>query len=207
VRGALQVDAIEPYSTQILRETRSIHFQGRHLLDDRLEAAHVDGGKRIGHEIADGDARHLRLGVGTAHHVGVDHGAHEMRGGHQRLDGIASPDLERHDAAEGTARVLLMSATARAIGAAVSQPFLPDKGRAHVGDGGDPVVVGELVRRHQADAMAIGVESAHVEETQVGLPPPPVPRIQAPMASDSMSSAVISRGFNRASPARHAPPP
>src|SRR5471030_1302791 len=27
VRGALQVDAIEPYSAQILRLTRSIHFQ------------------------------------------------------------------------------------------------------------------------------------------------------------------------------------
>ena len=27
VRGALQVEAIEPYSTQILRLTRSIHFQ------------------------------------------------------------------------------------------------------------------------------------------------------------------------------------
>ena len=27
VRGALQVEAIEPISTQILRDTRSIHFQ------------------------------------------------------------------------------------------------------------------------------------------------------------------------------------
>lgn len=27
VRGALQVEAMEPYSTQILRLTRSIHFQ------------------------------------------------------------------------------------------------------------------------------------------------------------------------------------
>src|SRR5215471_7290939 len=27
VRGALQVEAVEPYSTQILRLTRSIHFQ------------------------------------------------------------------------------------------------------------------------------------------------------------------------------------
>jgi hypothetical protein len=27
VRGALHVEAIEPYSTQILRLTRSIHFQ------------------------------------------------------------------------------------------------------------------------------------------------------------------------------------
>ena len=27
VRGALQVEAIEPFSTQILRLTRSIHFQ------------------------------------------------------------------------------------------------------------------------------------------------------------------------------------
>jgi hypothetical protein len=33
VRGALQVDAIEPYSVQILRLTRSITFPGRHFFD------------------------------------------------------------------------------------------------------------------------------------------------------------------------------
>jgi hypothetical protein len=46
VRGALQVEAIEPYSTQILRLTRSIHFHVGTLstIDSRPRTSTVESG-------------------------------------------------------------------------------------------------------------------------------------------------------------------
>ena len=53
-------------------------------------------------------------------------------------------------------------------GAAVGQALLADQRRAHVRHGGDPVVVGELVRRHELHAMALLVEGAHVQQPEIG---------------------------------------
>jgi hypothetical protein len=53
-------------------------------------------------------------------------------------------------------------------GTAVRQALLADERRAHVRDGRDPIVVGEIVRLHQADSVPLGIESAHVEEPEIG---------------------------------------
>lgn len=46
---------------------------------------------------------------------------------------------------------------------------------------------------HERDALPLAVEPAHVQQRQVGVRPPPVPNIQAPMASDSISCAETGR--------------
>src|SRR5262249_1565746 len=96
----------------------------------------------------------------------------QMRGGHQRLDRIATADLERHDAAEAILRVLLHQCHRARDGAAVGEALLADQRRAHVGDRRYPVVVSELGRRHQRNAMTFGVEPAHVEKAKVGAASP-----------------------------------
>ena len=57
-------------------------------------------------------------------------------------------------------------------GAAVGQALLADERRPHVRHRRDPVVVRERVGRHQRDAMALGVEAAHVEEPEIGAAAP-----------------------------------
>ena len=100
VRGALQVAAIEPDLDTDLAAGPLHPFPARHLGDDRLDAARIVERAGIGAQIADRDAGHLRLGIGAAHRVGVDHRQAEMRRRHQRLDAVAAADLERHDGAE-----------------------------------------------------------------------------------------------------------
>ena len=66
------------------------------------------------------------------------------------------------------AGVLLHQRHGAGDGAAVGQPLLADQRRAHVGHGGDPVVVQKLVRRHELHAMALLVEGAHVQKAEIG---------------------------------------
>jgi hypothetical protein len=87
---------------------------------------------------------------------------------HQRLDGIAAADLERHDPAELIAGVLLHQGHGAGDGAAVGQPLLADQRCSHVRYRGDPVVVGELVRRHELHARTLLVEGAHVQKPEIG---------------------------------------
>ncbi len=107
VRGALQVDAIEPTSTQALRLIRSIHFQvAARATTTALSrtSARVSGYIL---QIVDGEARHLRLGERAAHAVAVDHREVQHRGAHEGLDRVAAADLERHHGAELPPEVLL----------------------------------------------------------------------------------------------------
>ncbi len=53
-------------------------------------------------------------------------------------------------------------------GAAVGQAFLVDQRRAHVGHGGNQVVVGEILRLQQRDAAPLCVEPAHIEQAEIG---------------------------------------
>ena len=63
----------------------------------------VSGARR---KIADGEARHLRLGIRPAHGVGIDHRNSEMRRRQQRLHAVAAADLDRHHRLELAAEVL-----------------------------------------------------------------------------------------------------
>ena len=56
-------------------------------------------------KVADGEARHLGLGVGAAHAVGVHHREPRLAGDEKGLDGVAAPDLEGHDRPEAPAQV------------------------------------------------------------------------------------------------------
>ncbi len=143
-------------------------FPRRHFLDDRLKAANVDGGQRTRHEVANGDRGHLRLRIGPAHHVRIDHRTLQVRRRHQRLDRIATADLQRHDPAEAISRVALHQVHSPRDGAAVGEALLPDQRRTHVGNRGDPVVVGQLGRRHELDPVAFLVERPHVEQAEIG---------------------------------------
>jgi hypothetical protein len=134
-----------------LRETRSIHFQVGTF--STIDSSH---------------AGHLRLGIGAAHRVGIDHRTAQMRRRHQRLDGVAAADLERHRRPEAPAHVLLHQGHGAGDGAAVGEPFLADERGTHIGHHGHEVVVGEVLGCHQAHPVALGVQPAHVQEAQIG---------------------------------------
>ena len=141
---------------------------GRDLVHDRFQAAHVDRRQRTGRQVADRDAGHLRLRIGPAHHVGIDDRPVQMRRRHQRLDRIAAADLQRHDPSEVAAGMRLHQRHRPRDGAAVGQPLLSDQRRAHVGDRGDPIVIVEIVGRHELDAAAIGIQPTHVQQPEIG---------------------------------------
>ena len=140
----------------------------RHLGHHRLDAARVVEHAGIGAQIADRDAGHLRLGIGAAHRVGVDHRQAEMRRRHQGLDGVAAADFERHDGAEFVAEQFLLDLDRAGDVAAVGEALLPDQWRAHVRDHRDPILVGEVERRDQRHPMPLGIKPAHVEEPEIG---------------------------------------
>ena len=50
----------------------------------------------------------------------------------------------------------------------IAEALLPDQRRAHVGDRGDPIVVGQLRRRHELHAVTLLVEGAHVQKAEIG---------------------------------------
>ncbi len=140
---------------------------GRHLVDHRFQPAHIDGGERTGIQITDRHRGHLRFGIGPAHHVGIDDRSLEMGRRHQRLDRISAADLERHDPAKFLADMLFHQRHGAGDGAAVGQPFLADQRRTHVRHRRDPVVVGELLRRHQLHTTALLVEGPHVQQAEI----------------------------------------
>ena len=107
VRGALQVEAMEPTSTHALRLMRSIHFQ---LAARATTTALSRTSARVSGyilQIVDGEAGHLGLGERAPHAVAVDDGQVQQGRGHEGLDGVAAADLERHHGAELPAEVLL----------------------------------------------------------------------------------------------------
>ena len=67
------------------------------------------------------------------------------------------------------ARVFLHQRHGTGQGAAVGQPLLADQRCAHVGDDAHPVVVGEVRRVHELDAIAFTIEGAHVQQRQIGI--------------------------------------
>ena len=168
VRGALQVEAIEPYSTQILRLTRSIHFQVGTFstTNSSPRTSTVVSGQ--GFEIADRDRGHLRLGIGAAHHVGIDHRPLQVRRRHQRLDRIPAADLERHDPAELVAGVLSISSTARAMVRLSVSRSCPTSGAPMLETAATQSSSSKLGRRHELHAMALLVEGAHVQQAEIG---------------------------------------
>jgi hypothetical protein len=147
VRGALQVDATEPTSTQILRLTRSIHFQVVTLHDDSPPRTSTVGewaaaraaGRRWRRLVicASGKARPM--------HVGVDHrNASRWAAAISGWMALPPPISSDMIGAEAAALVALHHLDGARDGAAVREPLLSDQGRAHVGDDGDVVVVGQL---------------------------------------------------------------
>jgi hypothetical protein len=80
-------------------------------------------------QIADRDTRHLRLGIGAAHRVGIDHREVEMGRCHQWLDAVAAADLERHDGAELLPEQRLLDFDGTGDVAAVGEPLLADQRR------------------------------------------------------------------------------
>ena len=140
----------------------------RAAFGDRGRRSDVHHGRAVLHDAAGRHTRHLRLGIGAAHRVGVDHRETEMGRRHQWLDAVATANLERHDGAEPLAQQRLLNFDGTGDVAAVGQPLLTDERRPHVGDDRDPVIVGQLQRRHQLDPMPLGIEAAHVEQPEIG---------------------------------------
>ena len=168
VRGALQVDAMEPTSTQTLRLIRSIHFQ---LAARETTTALSRTSARVrGYiwQIVDGEAGHLGFGKRAPHAVGVHHRPVEHGRRHEGLDGVAAADLERHHGAERPAEVLLHHGDGEGHRLRVGEALLADEGSAHVGDDGHPVVVGQLGGIHELAHHPLPVELAHVQEREVG---------------------------------------
>src|SRR5206468_3257824 len=69
--------------------------------------------------------------------------------------------------AEATAEVVLHHPHRALDRARIGEPLLADERRAHVGDDGHAVVVGEVHRVHQPHDDAVAVEAAHVEQREV----------------------------------------
>ena len=135
--------------------------------DDDGVVAHVDQRQGIHLQIVDGERGHLRFGERAAHAVAVDHRTVQQRGGHEGLDGVAAADLERHDGAERPAEILLHHGDGARDRVRVGEALLTDQRRAHVGDDGDVVVVGQIHRVHERDDGALAIEPPHVQERQV----------------------------------------
>ncbi len=167
VRGALQVEAIEPTSTQALRLIRSIHFQlAARATITALSRTSASVSGYIGRSSmaklviwASGNARPMQSPSTT--------GTSSSAAGHERLDRVAAADLERHHRAELSAEILLHHGHGQRHRLGVGEALLADERRAHVGDDGDQVVVGQLGRVHQPAHDALPVELAHVQERQV----------------------------------------
>src|SRR5829696_106567 len=75
-------------------------------------------------------------------------------------------------ARKATPRCSSTRATARAMVRLSVRCSWPTSGAPHVRHRRDPGVVLERVGRHQRDAMALGVEAAHVEEPEIRAPAP-----------------------------------
>ena len=92
-----------------------------------------------------------------------------MRRRHERPHAVGAADLHAHQRGEAPADVALHDRHGARQREAVGQPLLADQRRAHVGDGADPVVVGEVGGIHELHAMAVAIERAHVEQRQIGI--------------------------------------
>ena len=90
-----------------------------------------------------------------------------MRGRHQRLDAVAAADFQGHHGTEFLAGIFLLHLDGAGDVAAVGEAFLANQRRPHVGHHRDPVVVGEIQRRDQFDAVPLGIEPPHVEEPEI----------------------------------------
>ena len=149
VRGALQVEAMEPTSTQALRLMRSIHFQDAARATTTAlsrTSASVSGyiwrswmAKLV--IWASGNARPMQSPSIT--------GRSSIAARHEGLDGVAAADLERHHRAELPAEVLLHHGDGERHRLGVGEPLLAHQRRAHVGDDRHQVVVGELGGVHE----------------------------------------------------------
>src|SRR6516164_2868246 len=142
----------------------------RDLGHDRLDAARVVEHAGIRAQIAHRYTRHLRLGVGAAHRVGVDYREAEMGRRHQWLDAVAATDLERHDRAEFLAQQRLLDPDGAGDIAAVGEALLADQRRPHIRNHSDPIRVGEVERRHQLDTVPLGIKPEHAQEPEIGTP-------------------------------------
>src|SRR6267143_3577370 len=135
--------------------------------DDDGVVTHVGERERVHRQVVDCKGGHLRLGEGAAHAVAVHHGQAEHGRGHERLDRVAAADLERHHGGKAPVQVLLHHPHRALDRARIGEPLLADQGRAHVGDDGHEVGVGEVHRIHQPHDHAVAVEPAHVQQREV----------------------------------------
>ncbi len=145
----LAVAATEPYSTQILRATRSVHFQVGTLCTMLLEAAHVDRRQGIGCRAhrprPRSSAPRDRPGPSCRRSTT---GRFEVRRRHERPHAVGAADLHAHQRAEAAADDGAPSpTTARAsVRLSVSRSW-PTSGAPMLATRADPVVVGEVGRR------------------------------------------------------------
>ncbi len=170
VRGALQVAATEPTSTQALRLNRSIHFQlaARATMTSlsRTSARVRGNGERppIAKLViwASGNARP----IASASTTGRPSTA-AARKGWSAFDPPISTDMIPRNETPRYASII-SHRLRRDLG--ILQAFLTHQRRAHAGDDGHPVVVRELHRIQKLDPHALLVELAQVEKRVIGIP-------------------------------------
>jgi hypothetical protein len=92
-----------------------------------------------------------------------------MRRRHEGPHAVGAADLHAHQRGEAAPDVPFHDLDGTCQGEAVGQALLADQWRAHVGHRAHPVVVGEVGRIHQPHAMAVAIESPHVEQRQIGV--------------------------------------
>ena len=143
-------------------------FPARYFLHDDFVATHVVQAQRVHRQIANRKTRHLRLGVGTAHGIGIHHRDAHLRGHQQRLQAVTTADLHAHHGAELSAEILLHHGHGARGRGWVVQALLADQRCTHVRHHGDEVVVVQVHRVHQRDTAAVGIELAHVQVVEVG---------------------------------------
>src|SRR5215468_10334759 len=127
VRGALQVEAIEPTSTHALRERRSIHFQeaARATTTALSRTSTSVSGYIVRSWIAklvicaSGNARPMQSPSTT--------GRSQLGRRHERLQRVATADLERHDRAEPPADELLHHCDGARDRVGIGEALLPDE--------------------------------------------------------------------------------
>ena len=140
----------------------------RHLLHDDFVAAHVAQAQRVHRQIADRKARHLRLGVGPPHGVGVHHRDPDLRRYQQRLQTVAPADLQGHHGAELAVEVLLHHGHCGGAVAWVVQAPWPTSGAPMLETTATRSSSVQVHRVHQREVVAVGVELAHVKVVEIG---------------------------------------
>ena len=134
---------------------------------------HIGQAERIVPQTRHREGRHLRLGEGAAHAVGVHHRETGPRRRQKALQGVGASDLERHHGREGPPHPLREHPDRTRGEVRIRKPFLADQRSAHGGNHRHQVVVRQRFRGDQAGAESARGLGAQVQERVVGIPAAP----------------------------------